>query len=103
MGMMAFAGVVLGSLQAIKWALHGDIALAWVALLFGVAALPAFLACLWLYVRRDADDPHPVDGARRVPPGIARPAHPHPHPHPPAHRRPTAQDRAWLNPQGISR
>jgi len=50
------ASIVLGSLAALNWALHGALALAWAAFAFGVLGVVVLIACLGLYMARDEED-----------------------------------------------
>lgn len=82
-GALTVASIVLGSLAALNWALHGALALAWAAFAFGVLGVVVLIACLGLYMARDDED-----DARQEHPWAA------PSPAPRPHDR--AQDRAWL-------
>ena len=82
-GALTVASIVLGSLAALNWALHGALALAWAAFAFGVLGVVVLIACLGLYMLRDDED-----DARQEHPWAA------PSPAPRPHDR--AQDRAWL-------
>jgi len=81
-GSVTMAGIVLASLVAVDWALHGAMALAWTAFACGILGVLALIACLWLYVRMGRGD------ARQEHPETAfSPAHgPHDR----------AQERAWM-------
>jgi hypothetical protein len=50
-GALTMAGIVLGSIAAVDWALDGATALAWTAFGFGVLGVLVLIACLWLYAR----------------------------------------------------
>ncbi len=81
-GALTMAGVVLGSVVAVSWALHGAMALAWTAFAFGILGILVLIACLWLYARTGAvetrqEHPWANAGPGRMP-----------------HDR--AQERAWL-------
>jgi len=82
-GALTVASMVLGSLAALNWALHGALALAWAAFAFGVLGVVVLIACLGLYMLRDDED-----DTRQEHPWAA------PSPAPRPHDR--AQDRAWL-------
>ncbi len=82
-GALTMASIVLGSLAALNWALHGALALAWAAFAFGVLGVVVLIACLGLYMLGDDED-----DARQEHPWAA------PSPAPRPHDR--AQDRAWL-------
>ena len=82
-GALTMASIVLGSLAALNWALHGALALAWAAFAFGVLGVVVLIACLGLYMLRDDED-----NARQEHPWAARSPAPRPHDR--------AQDRAWL-------
>lgn len=82
-GALTVASIVLGSLAALNWALHGALALAWAAFAFGVLGVVVLIACLGLYMLPDDED-----DARQEHPWAA------PSPAPRPHDR--AQDRAWL-------
>ena len=82
-GALTMASIVLGSLAALNWALHGALALAWAAFAFGVLGVVVLIACLGLYMARDDEDD-------------ARQEHPWAAPSPAPKPRDRAQDRAWL-------
>lgn len=80
-GALALAGIVLGSFFALNWALHGTMALAWLAAAFAALGVVVIIACLLLYVLGGGD---PGPEPRRMPLG------------PPSRPPDRAQERAWL-------
>lgn len=81
-GAVTMAGIVLASLAALDWALHGAMVLAWTAFAFGIVGVFVLIACLLLYARMGVDD------ARQEHAWTA---------FDPAHRpRDRAQERAWM-------
>ncbi len=87
-GVLTMAGIVLGIIAALYWALHGAIALAWTAFSFGALGILVLIACLWLYARtgtRDARQEH------AWPPEYAGPDF-----GPAGRPRDRAQERAWM-------
>ena len=92
-GALTMASIVLGSLAALNWALHGALALAWAAFAFGVLGVVVLIACLGLYMARDDED----DARQEHPWAAPSPAqHPWAAPSPAPKPRDRAQDRAWL-------
>jgi len=92
-GALTVASIVLGSLAALNWALHGALALAWAAFAFGVLGVVVLIACLGLYMARDDED----DARQEHPWAAPSPAqHPWAAPSPAPKPRDRAQDRAWL-------
>ena len=92
-GALTMASIVLGSLAALNWALHGALALAWAAFAFGVLGVVVLIACLGLYMARDEED----DARQEHPWAAPSPAqHPWAAPSPAPKPRDRAQDRAWL-------
>lgn len=55
-GAVTVAGIVLASLAAVDWALHGAMVLAGAAFACGIVGVFVLIACLWLYVRMGVDD-----------------------------------------------
>ena len=81
-GTLVTAGIVLGSVLGVRFAMEGAMSLAWTALGLGVLGWFVLIVCLWLYARSDAGD-GPVVYSPMLP-------------HSPASGRARAQDRPWL-------
>jgi len=81
-GTLVTAGIVLGSVLGVRFAMEGDTSLAWTALGLGVLGWFVLIVCLWLYARSEADDAAVVYSPTL--------------PHSPADGRARAQDRPWL-------